>query len=250
MGLFVNSNPDLERIIDYSLMTGTRYIDYFDYIIKNYTSNLFSVDANYYYHVANIEKLRKNSVDEYSMNWVDGKQMSKQPLNFKSRIKSNAFDGTEDEEKYKIPIDFYTINSNFSEIYKETYNKYSLGLGGKPIKDEKDLLETNEKIGLGSNSTNTFGPFKSHKFPYYQDRINKMIGGNSIRLFTNNVIFELIPFNIINIELFLPYKTGSKERLDEEHSGKKIVIGFTIDYIKPFGKNKNFNTLTQTIDVI
>jgi hypothetical protein len=102
-------------------------------------------------------------------------------------------------------------------------------------------------VGIGSNKTNTFFGFKKHKIPYYNDRINKLIGGNLITLTTKNIIFELTPLSTVGIEIYLPYVVGTDIKLDTEHSGKKIVLGYSINYKK---KSDELNMLTQTIKLI
>jgi len=251
MGLFTIDNEDLNKQIDYSLMTGNRYIDYFVNMISGYTNNIFSIDPNYFFHICDIENTRKQKLDKYSIGWNNGKTISDGPKDIilKSKIPTDRLDETEDKEKYKIPINFFTINTNFSEIFKETYSTYALGYNG--IKSAENIIKSDSTIGIGSNKTNTFDGFISHKNPFYSDRINKKLGGTSIRLFTDNVILELTPFSVVQTELYLPFRSGEKAKLDVEHSGKKIVIGYSIDYQKDVSKNnRDFNKLTQTIDLI
>jgi len=242
MGLFTYDNVDLKQELDYSLMTGTRYIDYFDSLIKTYTSNIYSIDCHSYIHVGDIETLRKQEVDKYSLDWSTGKKIDEQPIIFKSINRSVDNINKPDGPYYKIPIKYYTINSNFSQINKETYNSYAIGFGG----NGETEIKTSNLLGIGSNKTNSFIGFKKHKFPYYNDRINKSIGGNIITITTDNIIFELNPFSVVEVELYLANKNG-KDFDKEEHSGKKIVLGYSIDYKKT---PRTLNKLTQTIELI
>jgi len=242
MGLFTYNNSDLSKELDYSLMTGTRYIDYFDFLIKTYTSNIYSIDCHSYIHVGDIETLRKQELDKYSLDWGTGKKIDEQPIIFKSTNRSVNDINNPDAIDYKIPIKYYTINTNFSQVHKETYNSYAIGFGGN---GEEEIKSTNT-IGIGSNKTNTFIGFKKHKFPYYNDKINKSIGGNIIKITTNNILFELNPFSVVYLELYLANKNGKDFDL-EEHSGKKIVLGYSIDYKKI---SKTLNMLSQTIELI
>jgi hypothetical protein len=243
MGLFTYDNLDLNKQLDYSLMTGTRFIDYFDSLIKNYTSNIYSIDCHSYIHVGDIETLRKQDYDKYSLDWGTGEKLQvEQPIIFKAINNS-----VEDINKplapdFKIPIKYYGINTNFSEIFKETYNTYAIGYGGNGEQE----IKSKSNIGIGSNKTNTFFGFKDHKFPYYTDKVNKSIGGNTIKITTNNVIFELNPFSVVGVELYLN-QDGKSFVLDQEHSGKKIVLSFSIDYKKI---SKTLNQLSQTIELI
>lgn len=242
MGLFTVNNDKLTQKLDYSLMTGTRYIDYFDFLIKNYTDNIYFIDSHYYYHVSNIDTLRKQKYDKYSLDWQTGKQITETDIIFKTIIRK-AEDEKKIETDLKIPVEFYTINTNFSQMFKKTYSEYNIGLGGNGI----NPIVTNKDIGIGSNNTNSFFGFKNHKNPFYTDLVNKQIGGNLIKIYLNTVLFELSPMSVVGLELYLPFRNGVDIRLDEEHSGKKIVLGFEIRYKK---SDDNQNTLTQEIDLI
>jgi len=240
MGLFTYSNPDLTKVVDYSLMTGTRYIDYFDFLIRTYTNNLFSIDCHSFFHVGDVDTLRKQPYDKYSLDWSTGKPFEKeQDIIFKSIVR----DADPIKIDYKIPIKYYSLNTNFSEIFQSTYKSYSIGFGG----NGEEIIQSNDTIGIGSNKTNSFFGFKTHKIPYYNDRINKNIGGNSIKISTNNIIFELSPLSIVGFEMYLPFTSGENIRLDTEHSGKKIVISSTIGYKKT---SDDLNQLTQIIELI
>ncbi len=240
MGLFTYDNADLNQEIDYSLMTGTRYIDFIDFLIKTYTKNIYAIDCHSYLHVGDIETIKKQEKDKYSLDWSTGKKIDEQPIIFKGVNRSVE---NPDEVDYKIPIKFSGLNTNFSEIHKETYQTYSLGLGG----NGEEVVKSIDTIGIGSNKTNSFFGFKKHKFPYYTDIINKSIGGNSITLLTDNIIFELNPLSKVEVELYIPNRNKKDFILDKEHSGEKIVLGFSINYSK---KSKTLNKLSQTIELI
>lgn len=242
MGLFTFQNEFLSKQIDYSLMTGTRYIDYFDFIIQTYTNNFYMIDSHYFYHVGNIDAIRKQKYDKYSLNWKTGEQISETDIIFKSIVR-NVDDTKDITADLKIPIEYYTFTTNFSQIYKETYAEYEIGFGG----NGNTKISSNNSIGIGSNKTNSFNGFKSHKNPFYKDLINKQIGGNLIKIFSENVLFELSPFSVVGLEIYLPYRNGTDIRLDEEHSGKKVVLGSTIKFKK---LSSTINKLSQEIELI
>lgn len=242
MGLFTVDNPDLNKVIDFSLMTGTRCIDYFDNIIKTYTRNLYSIDPFYHYHVVDIDRLRGLSIDKYSLSWKTGDPLdSEHDIILKSIVRD---DKTVEGDEFKIPIKHYSIDTNFSDIHTKTYQNYNIGYGGD---NPEVLLSSNQNLGIGDNKTNTFFGFEKHKNPFYTDVINKKIGGNLIKIYLESVILELLPFSIVNFECYLPLTNEKQMRLDEEHSGKKIVIGYTIDFERI---NKEFNKMSQTIELI
>lgn len=237
MGLFTFDNVDLNQPIDYSLLTGTRYIDYFNSMITNYTKNLFSVDCHSFIHVGDIETIRKQPIDKYSLDWSTGEKIEDKPIIFRTKLLTAEKIGD------VIPIDWHTITTNFGGIHKETYKSYDLGLGGNGLQS----VPTIDTIGIGSNVTNTFFGFKNHKNPFYTDKINKSIAGNVIKITTQNIIFELSPFSVVGLELYLPFRNGDPVRRDVVHSGNKVVIGYSINYARM--KNE-LNKLSQTIELI
>lgn len=239
MGLFVYENSYLDKKLDYSINPGKGSLDYFEFILKNYTNNIYSIDPNYYFHVGNIESIRKQKIDKYSLNWKTGESIGEQDIIFKSK----KMDGDDETEDYKIPIDFYTFDTNFSEVHKNTYNTYNLGYGGHnevPV----DSLKT---LGIGTNKTNTFFGFKDHKFPFYTDVINKSLAGNIIKLTLKNPIIELNPLSLVRTEIYLPFTSGQDITLDEEHSGDKVVLGYEISFLR---ESKELNKLQQKIFLI
>lgn len=236
MGLFIYDNPDLNKKIDFSLITGIRYIDYLKNLISDYTDNIFIIDCHSYIHIGNIETIRKQKIDKYTLDWSSGEKILPQDIIFESPSKNPI-------DKNIIPISFFGVNTNFSEIHKETYNSYSLGYGGNGSVD----IKSSNDIGIGSNKTNTFFGFKEHKNPYYVDRINKAIGGNNITITSTNILFELSPLSKIGLKVYLPFKDGADVRPDIQHSGEKIVIGYAINYKQKQGE---LNNLSQTIFLI
>jgi hypothetical protein len=65
-----------------------------------------------------------------------------------------------------------------------------------------------------------------------------------------NILFELLPFDVVNVEIFLPDSQSQNKafRLDVEHSGNKVVIGYSILFQS--SENKETSTMTQTLDLI
>lgn len=242
MGLFTYNNTDLNQILDYSLMTGTRYIDYFDWLISNYTNNIYAIDCHGYIHVGSIDSIRKQQIDKYNLSWQKGEPFEKpQDIVFRSIVRQQLENS--DGIVSKIPIELYTINTNFSGTHYTTYNSYSIGYGG----NGESVIPSLSTLGIGSNKDNTFFGFKNHKKPFLDDIIDKDISGNEISFETENIIFELNPLGVVGLEIYLPYHDGEPMKLDEEHSGKKIVTGFDIEYRK---NSKEFGKLIQTIRVI
>jgi hypothetical protein len=241
MGLFTIDNSDLSKQIDYSLNPGNKYIDYFDFIIKNYTTNIYSIDTYGYFHVCDIDKLKDQSLDKYTIDWKNGTPLSdgEQDIIFKSLNK----DGDSEKNDFTIPIEYYCINTNFSKVHKNTCNKYYLGIGGEGNTEliSKDIL------GIGNNKTNTFSGFKNHKNPFYDEIINKKLAGNIIKIKPVNLFMEILLFSIVQFDCYLPQTNGREIKLDDEHSGKKIVVSIEYDFER---KDNEKNRIEQIIELI
>lgn len=243
MGLFVDDNEDLNKEIFHSINPNICYLDYFERLLKQYTLNTYSIDCFGYIHVVDINKLREQPIDKYTLDWRTGEQISETDIIFKSLIKNGSAD-KDDEENDKISIDYYSIDTNFSDIFRKSQSVYNIGNSIDGIQK----LKSNEIVGIGEKNTNTFPGFVKYKFPFYYERINKKLGGNLIKITTENIIFELSPFSIVGFECYLPFIAGRDVKLDEEHSGKKIVISNTLNYQK--SNNSDTAKLVQSIEMI
>jgi hypothetical protein len=243
MGLYTYDDADLNFNPGNDIMPGTRYIDHFTEIITRYTSAVFCIDPLYHFHVGNMDTIRRSPVDKYTVDWSTGEALDT-PVDmvFKSKLKEGE-PGVVDK---KIPVDWYTVDTNYSDVHYSTYNEYRVGIDG----DEVKKLKTSSNLGIGSNQLNTFKPFKDHVNPWYQDRVNKLMAGNIIKMHTSMISFELCPLGVIETELYLPFTSGDKAiRKDEEHSGKKVVIGYEVVYNKSLSKDEA-DSVHQVIEVI
>jgi hypothetical protein len=242
MGLFTIDDEYLSHEIDYLINTGSSYFDFMKFLITRYTKNLYSIDPFYHIHVCNIDTVRNQPFDKYVLDWKTGKTIPESNIIFKSIKRSHE----NDAEDFKIPVAFYTIDTNFTEVHKKTNKNYFLTLSG--FEEKNLLLKSNGLLGIGENAENSFSGFEKHKFPFYNEIVNKKIGGNLIKIKTDTVLFELSPFSVVGFECYLPFTPGREMILDEEHSGKKIVINFSIDFYKNTDGAKN--SMTQTIEMI
>jgi len=242
MGLFTFDNLLLNKKIDYCLNTEVRFIDYIDNIIQTYTDNIYAYDLFYHLHVGNIESIRKQKFDQYTVK-PTGEKISPQDIIFTSHSRPREEDQIKDQ--YKLPIEFYTLNSNFTKTFLSNASEYKVGIPGI---DSGKIIPSDVNIGYGNIGTNTFSGFKEHKNPFYSNIINKSLGGNVISISLKQLMFEISPFSVVGFEAYLPETGDKKYRLDEEHSGKKVVIGFRIEYEKSMTNGKNY--IHQTIDLI
>lgn len=223
LGLYVHENETLtnkvqEKIINYGLTP----LNFINYLITNFTDNVWLIDPNYYLHVGNIDDIRLEDVATYTLDWKDGKQVFDRQITFIK--KSKNIESQEDPNDIKIPIRFYDITTNYTNIFKESRHFVSC--------TEDDVFDIKQKeMNETLEFANTFSGFKTHKTPFYEDIINKYLGGNLIEIFIEHLLIEMNPLDLVNLEL---YTAGhdTKSVLDEIHSGKKVVIGYKLEYTK------------------
>ena len=218
---------------------GLRRIDFITELIEKYTDNIWMLDSLGYLHVGDIETILKSPIDKYSIDYKTGESISETDLIFTTNRT------TEYEEK-KIYVDSLTIDSNFSLSYLHTHKNY------KVLDEQKKerKLKTYEKYGIGDILHNTFSDWLEHKNPEYRQRVNKLLLGNLIKLNLRNIIYEIIPFTLVGLELYLDYNAEDNKpvRLDEEHSGKHMVIGYSYNYQKPDDDSASY--VSQELQII
>lgn len=223
LGLYVHENDSLtnevhEKIINYGLTP----LDFINYLITNFTDNVWVIDPNYYLHVGNIDDTRLEDVAMYSLDWKDGTSLYDRELTFIK--KSKNLESQEDPLDAKIPVRFYDTTTNYTSIFKDSRHFV--------VCTEDDVIDLKQKpMNETIEFSNTFSGFKSHKTPFYDDIINKYLGGNLIELYVEHLIIEMNPLDVANLELYNAAHEGHSI-LDSVHSGKKVVIGYTLDYSK------------------
>jgi hypothetical protein len=246
LGLCVFDNPYLNTKIDSYINPHIQRLEVIENLIKTKSrDNIYCFDTFGYLHIGNIDAIRKEKVSKYTLRPETGDQINPSDMILTS-IKRNEGDKKETYEKdYKIPIDYYTINTNLTELIPNNVKKYSVVFeNGK-----EDAIEHECEICLDfDDRANMFSGFNNNDFPFYVDLVNKSMKGNSISITMKNILFELLPFDVVNFECFLAETKDKPQRLDVEHSGNKIVIGYTILFEKPSGDDVNM--LKQIIELI
>lgn len=252
MGLYITDNKWINNPKNHIINFGMSDLEFFDYCIKKFTENLWCIDPLYHFHVGDITELRKKcDLNEYDMYTLDniGKQHEETPIIFTSQIYRN-------EEKYpeeakKIPVQYYTINSNFTETFIDNPQKMY-------VNDEEHEILSDESIGLGTKFFNTyFGNntednigFYDSFYPFYKEKLNKLIGGVIIEITLKNLLFEISPFDIVGFDCYLPENNGKPMEIDKEHSGNKIVIGYSYFFESPSSQQDRLPSITQKIQMI
>ena len=243
LGLFTFDNNDLNYVPDVVINPNKNNLNFTKELINRYTNNIFCYDTYGYLHIGDIESILKQPVDKYTISPKTGESIPETDFVFHTR-KVNDYD--EEKDDLKIYADYYTIGTNFSLSQLLTSTKYSLLFDDSTVQD----LKTDSEIGYGEKTENTFIGFSKHKFPFYTERVNKLLCGNLIKLKLRQVMYEIVPFSLVNLELYLPSSAelGKEPRLDEEHSGKHMVIGYSYDYDKQDDEPQNH--IEQTLYLI
>lgn len=244
IGLYTDDNPFLSKQPELLINPNMVYLDLLPHILRKYTQCFWMIDFFYYLHVCNIEQLRKNPYDKFSLNQL-GESISERDIVITTDPYYDVNEKDTIKDPKKLVADYYSINTNFGKTFIDNYDQYFIN--GTEIPSTQIGEPTSKKY------ENMFSVFESHFQPFYKDIINKSIGGNSIKLTMKNILFELTPFSIINLEIYLPKNSNregeDKIRLEEEHSGKKVVIGYSYNW-QTKDEESDFPTLTQEIEVI
>ena len=144
------------------------------------------------------------------------------------------------------------VESNFSKNILYSKDEYIL------IDDASNETKLNDMQIEFENSSkkkeNTFYGFSNlvqQKFPNRNERINKMLYGNYLTVTLEQPFYEIVPFTVCEIDMYIPSSAEDKEEyhLDEEHSKKHFVIGMEYSYTKNNGQ-KQSNNINQTIYLI
>ncbi|KAA6386014.1 MAG: putative dinitrogenase reductase, partial [Streblomastix strix] len=99
-------------------------------------NNIWCFDLFGYMHIGNISSMQKEEISKYTLKPHTGKQIEESPMILTS-IKHDP-DGKEKfEDDNKIPIDYYTINNNISELLIHNVKSYSVVLEN----DKEELME-------------------------------------------------------------------------------------------------------------
>lgn len=250
MGLYTTDNKWINTEQEQVINTGMHQIDFFEYCIEHFTENLWCIDPLYHFHIGDVEELRKRcesgDLDKYTLT-NSGEQVPETPIIFTSKI----YREDEEKENEKIQVDFYTINSNFTDMLLRNHSQMY-------INDEEHEIVTDATRGLGTQFFNTYPGngtddntgFVAKVNPLYEERVNKLIGGVLIELTLKNLLFEISPFDVVGFECYLPQNNGEPMKLDEEHSGNKIVIGYSYYFERPVSQRDRLPSITQKIQLI
>jgi hypothetical protein len=243
MGLYVYDNRLLsDTIYQHLIRSNMNYLEYLKHLVGGYTNNLWMMDPHYYVHIGDYNTLIQNDVATYSLDWKTGEGIVPKKMTFfrnfmfgkipNNQPASTEIDNTVPQDD-KILLLSYNVDTNYSEEYINTKKNYILFDENGPIQ----LSGQTSNFGIGEDSTNRFSGFNSHILPYQKSISKKEMPKDIIKIYTEYLIPELNPFDVIELELYrapVPNRPTSSQfgDLDVEHSGRKLVIGWKITYNK------------------
>ena len=277
LGLFTYDNSELQIKPEYHLNPNVQQLTFINDVISTYTSNLWTIDTFGFLHVGTLNSILNKPIDKYSINPKNNSIIEDGPQDIlitygRNRVEKE--DETKDEEKYKYAIEAESlkIETDFSltKLQSSQTSILYTGIGSGR------LLDANVNIGIenSSEAENTFSGFLKSKYPLRDERINKLLYGNVISLKLKNYLVEIVPFTLVNLEIYYPQSAdvltkeivqnedGSESvnydskddlkkasyRLDEIHSGKHFVIGYSYNYRK--NRKNEPNAITQDLILI
>lgn len=272
IGLFTYDNKDLLITPEYYLNPNTQQLTFLSNIISTYTNNLWAIDTFGYLHVGNLETILSKPIDKYSIDGTKREPFEEGPQDILITYNRHKSTDEEIEKKYKYEIcaEQMTINTDFSLTKLQSTQSATVYTGSGSGR----ILDTNIAIGIENSieTENTFSGFLMDKYPLRNERINKMLYGNTIKLVLSNYLIEIVPFTLVNLEIFYDQSAdlntkeikqnsdGSESidynsendiekasyRLDKIHSGKHFVAGYSYHYRKS-NKNPNNNIFQELI---
>ena len=277
LGLFSYDNNELQITPEYHLNPNTKQLSFISDIISTYTSNLWSIDTFGFLHVGNLNSILNKPVDKYSINPKNNSIIKDGPQDIlltygRNRVTKDNEQKDDEKYKYAIEAESLKIETDFSLTKLQSSQLAVLYTGTGSGR----LLDINTNIGI-ENSTeteNTFSGFLNNKYPLRDERINKLLYGNVISLKLKNYMVEIVPFTLVNLEIYYHQSANiitkeikqnedgsesidydSKDdlkkasyRLDEIHSGKHFVAGYSYHYRK--NRKGEPNAITQDLILI
>ncbi len=276
LGLFTYDNSGLQVKPEYHINPNIQRLPFIADVISTYTDNLWCVDTFGFLHIGSLQSILSKPIDKYSINPEKNEPLEDGPQDILLTFnRSQMKDQKEKDEKYKyeIAVENLSIDTNFSMTKlaaAATAVVYSGTGSGR-------YLDMNATVGIeeSSDNENTFSGFLKSKYPLRDERINKILYGNTINLELKNYMIEIVPFTLVNLEIYYnrsanintkPIKetdtlTGGEPdfeaeddqekagyRLDEVHSGKHFVVGYSYHYRK--NRQGSPNAITQKLTLI
>lgn len=252
-GLYYYPNQFIDKPLENIVIPNQTYIN----IIKNYIA-LFSdcfwyIDPNYYLHIGDYNTLIAQDTSMYTLSFSNGEKLeSEHPMIFYMNRIAIEPESSKKDNDYKIPIKGYDVNSVSGIEFLKSSKSYSVFTDSIMNSYMYDYVDESG-FGIGKSTTNTFSGFKSHPNPYFSKYKNKVLNKKKIILHVDGLLPELNLFDVIELEIYKAYKFDDKDiklndnvedigELDLENSGKKLVIGYTINYKKP----NNLETINKS----
>ena len=240
LGLYVYENEGISKRYDHIIFHNMNYLQCIDYLIYNYTDNIWCVDGNYFLHIGDVDNIKNQDISLYTWDYKNHEKTTPKPFIFRTQSMSDEVNRSDSNTDNFIIVDWH-IQSSLSKTFINSHAEYECYTEKGRISQVYD--EQNKKFGIGKHSTNTYSGFKNHIYPYMADMLNKDISSNIIEFEVACVIPELNPFDIILLSI---YKNETQE-LDTNNSGKKMVISYDVVYNREGDGLGHFSTLIRCI---
>lgn len=254
IGMYTYDNSELNKQRPFVTNSSMSHLSLINNIISRYTANMWCIDPNYYLHIGDMNTIISQDTATYTLSQIDYEQMEQpQPIIFLSKPYNSTSDTNIDN---KIKCD-YSFDKQLTDRFVKLRQSYTV------YNNDGVFQNQSTNFGLGSETTNTFSGFVSHINPYTKHIIGKDMSKQVIKLITNNIIPEINPFDVVECELYrgrmlVDTETNPNDGkeleqptdFDIEHSGKKVVIGYTVQYRKNETINENTSRMYQQIYVM
>jgi hypothetical protein len=259
LGLAVVDCPDLAKTISKVVNPGWQFLRFLSFVIRQYTNCIYSVDAYGFLYVGTIDTFKNEEIGKYSHKKANQGIGDETDIIISSKWLWMDKDGKDKstEPDLDLNVDDFTHSSNYSAKHLDSFMTYNL----IDTKTE-ELVETSTELGTGDTYYNVFDTFKEHVNPYHDSITNKSLSGNVSSVTLLEPTFELTPFMNIQFDcwIMMSARGDGKDNdykkdyphLDEEHSGKRMVINFGYRYTFDNTSKENFNRMriTQQIDML
>lgn len=222
LGFYSNENSKTNKPIKNFMCPNFNYLGLIENIVENHSfNNFWCIDQNYFLHLQNYDALINKEVDKYTIR-ANSKLDEPTPI-----ILTNYHNGKNsiEEEEKKIQIRSIQVNNDLGNTNLNTAKSYSVN---------GQAVESFEGVGNSSKGINTFSEWQELVNPFYKEILEKEISGNKIELELYDSLPELFPFMVVELEIYSLSEGGDVRIpvLNKAQSGKKIVMGYDIVYIK------------------
>jgi hypothetical protein len=253
IGLCVVDCPDLGRVVHKCINPGMQFMSFLSFVITNFTNCIYSIDCYGFLYVGTIDAFKGEEVGKYAHKKANMGEGEETDIILSNKYQWEDKEYPKDEDN-DLNISDYTHSSNYSEKHLSSALTYN-------VTDTKEVqtLDTSPELGTGDTFYNIFEGFRdtinSSINPFHNSITNKSLSGNLTKVTLVEPTFELTPFMMVTLNCYvMPASRGKYEEniihLDEEHSGKRMVVKFSYKYVFQNNNPTNKMKIVQYIDLL